>query len=346
MNEYFKPHQDVTAGDILLSSAGTAMHDILAWALANPGDGILTSRPVYGRFELDFGNKSQVKVVYADSHAENCFDEDVVDKFEKALTKSEATGTKIKALLIVNPHNPLGQFPSIAIYSRLVSDLSTGKCYPKATLIAIMKFCQKHRIHLFSDEVYACSVFDSGEKGAVPFTSALSIDSKGLIDPSLLHVTYALSKDFGAPGLRVGAIITRSLPVQRAIQTVLRFHSTSGSSLAIGIAMLENKAWRDAYIKYMRASLAKAYRHVTKGLREMGVKYLRGSNAGFFIYIDLSPYLPTELEGEANAEFALAKKLRDANVFLHPREEHSLEPGWFRVVYSHDEATVTEGLRR
>lgn len=209
-----------------------------------------------------------------------------------------------------------------------------------------MKFCQKHRIHLFSDEVYACSVFDSGEKDAVPFTSVLSINSKDLIDPSLLHITYALSKDFGAPGLRVGAIITRSLPVQRAIQTVLRFHSTSGSSLAIGIAMLENKAWRDAYIKYMRSSLAKAYRHVTKGLREMGVKYLRGSNAGFFIYIDLSPYLPTELEGEANAEFALAKKLRDANVFLHPREEHSLEPGWFRVVYSHDEATVTEGLRR
>lgn len=116
INEYFQPHQDVTDSDILLSSAGTAMHDILAWALANPGDGILTSRPVYGRFELDFGNKSQVKVVYADSHAENCFDEDVVEKFEKALARSEAAGTKIKALLIVNPHNPLGQFQACHLF--------------------------------------------------------------------------------------------------------------------------------------------------------------------------------------------------------------------------------------
>ncbi|KAI9163175.1 1-aminocyclopropane-1-carboxylate synthase-like protein [Paramyrothecium foliicola] len=328
MNEYFNPHQPIASKDILLTSAATAMHDILAWALANPGEGILTSRPVYGRFELDFGNKSQVKVVYADTDAGNCFEEDVVDKFEAALERSEATGTKIRALLIVNPHNPL------------------GKCYPRSTLVNIMKFCQRHRIHLFSDEIYACSVFGSGERGALPFTSVLSIDSTDLIDQNLLHVTYGLSKDFAAPGLRVGAIITRSQAILRTVQTILRFHGVSGVSLAIGAAMLEDKAWRDSYIAYMRGSLAKAYQHVSKGLRQLGVRYLPGANAGFFINIDLSPYLPQDLEGEANPEFALARKLKNAGVFLHPREEHSLEPGWFRVVYSRDEATITEGLRR
>lgn len=88
--------------------AATAMHDILAWGVANPGDGFLTSRPVYGRFELDFGNKSQVKVVYADTDAGDCFDEDVVDKFEAALQRSNKDGVKIKAVFIVNPNNPLG----------------------------------------------------------------------------------------------------------------------------------------------------------------------------------------------------------------------------------------------
>jgi 1-aminocyclopropane-1-carboxylate synthase len=109
VNDHFNPHRPVEAADIQLSSAATAMHDILAWALADPADGILTSRPVYGRFELDFGNKSQVRVVYADTLADNCFDKSVVGKFEAALARSEAAGTKIKALLIVNPNNPLGK---------------------------------------------------------------------------------------------------------------------------------------------------------------------------------------------------------------------------------------------
>ena len=78
----------------------------------------------------------------------------------------------------------------------------------------------------------------------------------------------------------------------------------------------------------------------------MGIKYLPGSNAGFFVWIDLSPYLSSELDGELNQEFALAKRLRQAGVFLHPQEEHSQEPGWFRVVYTQDPRTVTEGLQR
>lgn len=84
------------------------MHDMLAWGIANPGDGFLTSRPVYGRLELDFGNKSQARVVYADTDARNCFDEGVVHKFEETMKRSNALGVKIRAVFIVNPHNPLG----------------------------------------------------------------------------------------------------------------------------------------------------------------------------------------------------------------------------------------------
>lgn len=209
-----------------------------------------------------------------------------------------------------------------------------------------MQFCQKHRVHLLSDEIYACSVFKTDDPNTTPFTSILSIDSTDLIDSDLLHVTYGLSKDFGAAGLRLGAIITRSQPVLRAIEGVMRFHNPSGASLAIGTALLEDRPWCRAFIESSRTKLAAAQAHVTRGLREMGVRYLSGSNAGFFVWVDLSPYLAVELGGETNTEFALARKLVDAGVFLHPREEHSLKPGWFRLVYTQDPATVTEGLRR
>jgi aspartate/methionine/tyrosine aminotransferase len=59
-----------------------------------------------------------------------------------------------------------------------------------------MVFCQKNSIHLISDEVYALSVYDtdSDDKKSIKFSSALSIDHEGLIDPDRLHVFYGMSK--------------------------------------------------------------------------------------------------------------------------------------------------------
>ena len=85
------------------------MHDTLAWALANQRDAFLTSRPVYGRLELDFFNKSGVKVEYAETEAENAFDEAVVDKFEEAYENCKSRHVNVKAVFIINPHNPLGK---------------------------------------------------------------------------------------------------------------------------------------------------------------------------------------------------------------------------------------------
>ena len=69
--------------------------------------------------------------------------------------------------------------------------------------------------------------------------------------------------------------------------------------------------------------------------------------------MNLSPYLPPKHFEKDNAgdhhhhrEFALAQRFLDAGVFLHPNEEHGKESGWFRLVYSHDEDTLQEGLKR
>ena len=108
LNEYFEPHEPLVGDDIKVTSTATALHEVLAFSLAEPGDGILTSRPYYGRFELDFGNKAGVKVVAPETYAETCFQPGVVHAFEEALVRSNTNGIRIRALLVVNPHNPLG----------------------------------------------------------------------------------------------------------------------------------------------------------------------------------------------------------------------------------------------
>lgn len=94
--------------------------------------------------------------------------------FEEAINKSEASGVKIRALMLCNPHNPL------------------GRCYPKETIIELMKLCSKRKIHLLADEIYAASVYDVGDKEAVPFTSLLSFDYSPYISSDYVHVIYGL----------------------------------------------------------------------------------------------------------------------------------------------------------
>lgn len=120
MNECFDPYWELNGEDIKVSAAATSMHDILAYSLCAGGEGILTSRPYYGRFELDFGNKAGAKLVTVDTDHEGCFDEGVVEVFQRTLRKSEIDGVKTSAMLVINPHNPLGQW----IYTSQLANIS------------------------------------------------------------------------------------------------------------------------------------------------------------------------------------------------------------------------------
>jgi aspartate/methionine/tyrosine aminotransferase len=58
-----------------------------------------------------------------------------------------------------------------------------------------MKLCQKHSLHLLSDEIYALSVWKNEKAPDAPeFTSVLSINTNELINVNLVHVMWGMSK--------------------------------------------------------------------------------------------------------------------------------------------------------
>ncbi|EEP75352.1 predicted protein [Uncinocarpus reesii 1704] len=199
INMHFKPYAPVLPSHIAVAGGVTALNDVLSFILAEPGDAILVNRPTYGRFEVDFCSRADVKTVYAEAEPLEAFKVGVAKKYEEALLREEKKGVRVRALIIVNPHNPL------------------GRCYPPETIRELMSFCHERKIHFISDEIYALSVFDSGEPGAIPFTSALSIDPAGLLDEKYIHVTYGMAKDFSAPGLKLGFLITRNEQIRRGV---------------------------------------------------------------------------------------------------------------------------------
>lgn len=113
-----------------------------------------------------------------------------------------------------SPHNPLGKC--------YVSCLCFFKCrfekfklifnpQPVETLKAIASFCNRHKLHLILDEIYAYSVFQNPSSlDAIPFTSILSLDLSTIIDTQLVHVMYGMSKDFCANGARLGVLASRN----------------------------------------------------------------------------------------------------------------------------------------
>jgi 1-aminocyclopropane-1-carboxylate synthase len=114
-----------------------------------------------------------------------------LDAFEHQLSLSVQEGIKPAAVMLTNPNNPL------------------GFNYPRETIIAYARFCEKHNLHLVVDEIYALSQFENDEveeKDRVPFTSILAIDvlKEAGCNPARVHVLYGVAKDFGANGFRIG----------------------------------------------------------------------------------------------------------------------------------------------
>ncbi|KAL3446571.1 pyridoxal phosphate-dependent transferase [Aspergillus insuetus] len=329
LNKYLKPLNPIEPEMVVKTNGCSAAGNMLAFALAEAGDGVLVSRPVYGRFELDYGVQGGVEIVYADTDPNETFTPACIEKYERALADAGARGVKIRAVVIVNPHNPV------------------GRCYPTETLIEVMRFCNKHQLHLISDEIYALCVFDSGYPDAPTFTSVLSLATPDLIDINLVHVLYGFSKDFASGGLHLGFIVSRNAELQKALSAIVRFHGPSSAVETIGTTILHDEEFVASFTEKSRRDLAHSYRITTSILDEEGINYIKGGNAGFFVYVDLSPYLPNDgtLQPQER-EFAFAQKLLDNGLFLHPGEEHCKDLGWFRLVYSHDEHVLREGLRR
>ena len=99
----------------------------------------------------------------------------------------QSAARPIKALVLTNPHNPL------------------GLCYTPSVLELCLQFCQRHSIHFISDEIYALTSYKNTDiPTPVPFVSVLSLDVVALgVDRSRVHVIWSTSKDFGQSGVRM-----------------------------------------------------------------------------------------------------------------------------------------------
>ncbi|KAM5344863.1 hypothetical protein ACJ41O_010725 [Fusarium nematophilum] len=335
LNRQLKPFRPIEPAHISVTNGCSAAVEHLSWALANPGDAILLGQPYYGTFVPDLTYRFGASLLPVPFHDVDPLGEDAVEKYEKVLIDAQAEGLKVAGLVISHPHNPL------------------GRCYPREVLIRLMKLCQKYHVHFISDEIYALSVWSNTvdtHPPPVPFESALSIDTAGVIDPELVHVLWGMSKDFGANGIRVGAVVSQSNPsLHAALVAVGLYSSVSSISDHVTVNVLEDDAFVESYMAENRRKLSQQYERVVSWARKNEITYAPGVNAAFFLWVDLGKAYRARhtVEESANITDLVMGKLMAKKVFLASGEAFGSEkPGWFRIVFSHPDEYLDLGLGR
>ncbi|KAL8782712.1 MAG: hypothetical protein Q9195_009582, partial [Heterodermia aff. obscurata] len=232
---------------------------------------------------------------------------------ELEATFQEAT-RPIKALMLSNPHNPL------------------GRCYTRAQLEACLSFCQAKAIHLISDEVFGPLVFDSpGLPADEGFVSILSLDSHAPgYDPSRVHMIWSPSKVFALAGMRLGCTITQAHPPLRDGHALAAFHNVSILPTLLTTAILHSPTL-STLSSLNSQRHADSYALITSRFKEWHLPYLP-CNASPFVMAKIAPRARS-WEDEA----AVVQALEDVGVRVSAgRSQHlpSYAMGWARITFA------------
>ncbi|NWW54077.1 1A1L1 protein, partial [Pedionomus torquatus] len=316
---YCKAPAPLKAENVIVLNGCGSLFSALATVLCDPGEAVLIATPFYGDITQSVFLYGNVKLVYAylDSKITGTSTRPfqlTVEKLEKALQDARAEGVTVRALILLNPQNPLGDI------------------YSLSELWDYLEFAKRHELHVIVDEIYMLSVFDE----SATFHSVLGMDR--LPDPQRTHVMWGISKDFAVSGIRFGTLYTENQDVANAVASLCYFHGVCGPVQYKVAQLLKDRGelvalyWiNQVYLRANHARLKAAHTYVTDELKTLGVPFLN-RNAGFFVWIDFRKYLKT---GTFEEEMLLWKRFLDNKVLLSCGKAFECsEPGWFRIIFA------------
>ncbi|XP_060892568.1 1-aminocyclopropane-1-carboxylate synthase-like protein 1 [Labrus mixtus] len=325
LTHYCCSPKPLTADNVMVMNGSTSLFSCIGAVICDPQDAILIATPFYGSITEDVLFYGGVKLFHvpldceADEKDSRPFHL-TVEKLEEGLKKAKHEGVNIRAVLLMNPHNPLAEI------------------YPTEEMIAFLEFAKTNELHAIIDEVYMLTVFDE----SLTFQSVLSLDS--LPDPQRTHVIWGMSKDFAMSGMRVGTLYTENRDLVEALTQLGLFHSVPGTTQHQVAQLLGDRGWIDEeFLPENRRRLKAAHRYVTGEMQSMGIPYLDWP-ATLYVWFDLRKYLT---ESSSEEELSLWRRfLRHKLLMSCGQAFFCSTPGWFRLVFANQLNHLQLGLKR
>ncbi|TGO14495.1 hypothetical protein BTUL_0052g00330 [Botrytis tulipae] len=344
-NTYFNPSLKVEEDHISTGSGCASVLDSLMYSICDEGDIVLAFAPVARTFDIFTRLHAPATILTIPSpDFRSIVDADSVDRLI-ATYNSCPTQSRIKALLMCNPHNP------------------GDDTYSPETLLKLMDFCHEKQIHYISDEIGALSAFNTDAEK--PFTSALSLVEEGKgIDRSRVHVMWGPSKDFGCAGMRVvsqilsthyeimrlrqlaysdqGCIVSQAnKPLLYSISYSNVWQVSTPSSLCMTAILTSPQL--PALVEANKEGLRVSYDLLTSTLKNWNIDYVP-VKAGILVFVRIAADAKN-----AQDEMAVLVKLRDEGVLMSPGGGYLGsygEFGWARLTFAVKREVMVEALDR
>lgn len=315
-----------------VSAGATGVIEMTSFVLADAGDVAVIPAPCYPVYRRDMGNFAGVERYDLVTH----HDPSEIARgpvlglgdLERARGDIQGSGKRFRMLILTTPDNP------------------TGGIHPIERLDEIADWCIERRIHLVVNEIYGLSLIDTEHPDIrddypdeVTFTSFANLMAEKRSD--YLHLWYALSKDLGVSGLRLGLVHSRNAAFNEAYANLNLTHSVSNHTQWVMGRVLDDSPFMATYIARNQERLTESYALAVGYLKRLAIPYVP-SRGSLFLWIDLSELM----EGDSDdAELGLWRDLFDATgVLLTPGVGFGhTKRGLFRMVYpsvSRDELEV------
>jgi aspartate/methionine/tyrosine aminotransferase len=174
-----------------------------------------------------------------------------IAELDRAYALAESRGFTVRFVLLTNPNNPLGII------------------YRPNVILDTIEWARDHQLHTIVDEIYALSTHQDQNH---EFHSVIQ-----LLDNELrhdVHFLWAISKDFGASGLRCGVIYSQNEAFMEGLGTLNIFSGVSGPIQYMISELLTDDAYVDHFLGESRRLLRQSYRICTAKLEEMVIPYV------------------------------------------------------------------------
>jgi len=263
--ERFLTKSPINPNHLAVSVGASAVVEVTAWLLGDDKDVAVFPSPSYPVYKQDIGNKAGMERYDLITHHELS---EIAEKpslkikhLKKAKKDIEQQGKKFKILVLTTPSNP------------------TGGTYTQKQLDKISNWCIQNKIHLIVNEIYGLSIINTKhpaikneyQKHRKFVSFAPMMQAK---QSPYLHLWYALSKDLGISGFRVGILYTLNETLIKGYDNFNVPHLISNHTQWLLSEILADHDFMEKYIAYNQEVLTASYVFMVQQLRALEIPYV------------------------------------------------------------------------
>lgn len=177
----------------LTAGASAGVSNILQLMLSSVSDGVMIPIPQYPLYTAALALNEARAVEYYLSEADDWAPDPA--GLLGVLEKAKKEGTRVKAMVVISPGNPV------------------GNCLSRGTMEAIVRFCFRHKIVLLADEVYQTNIFQPATRPFISFKAVVRSMTPEIASGQALISFHSISKgQTGECGRRGGYFELVNIP--------------------------------------------------------------------------------------------------------------------------------------